>query len=46
MLSLTALVLVGGAAGDQFGRRRVFSSAPRCSPPRRCGAASPATSRN
>src|SRR5689334_5296249 len=24
MLSLTALVLVGGAAGDQFGRRRVF----------------------
>src|SRR5882757_4187499 len=26
MLSLTALVLVGGAAGDQFGRRRVFIS--------------------
>src|SRR2546423_10579644 len=24
MLSLTALVLVGGAAGDQLGRRRVF----------------------
>lgn len=24
MLSLTALVLTGGAAGDQFGRRRVF----------------------
>ena len=24
MLSLTALVLIGGAAGDQFGRRRVF----------------------
>jgi len=24
MLALTALVLVGGAAGDQFGRRRVF----------------------
>jgi EmrB/QacA subfamily drug resistance transporter len=24
MLSLTALVLIGGAAGDQFGRRRIF----------------------
>ena len=24
MLSLTALVLTGGAAGDQFGRRRIF----------------------
>ncbi|MBV8840078.1 MAG: MFS transporter [Alphaproteobacteria bacterium] len=24
MLSLTALVLVGGAAGDQFGRRKIF----------------------
>src|SRR5258705_7356453 len=24
MLSLTALVLIGGAAGDQLGRRRVF----------------------
>src|SRR5258708_29820780 len=24
MLSLTALVLVGGAAGDQLGRRRIF----------------------
>src|SRR5256714_6115042 len=26
MLALTALVLVGGAAGDQLGRRRVFAS--------------------
>ena len=26
MLSLTALVLVGGAAGDQLGRRRVFNA--------------------
>src|SRR5215831_8700712 len=24
MLSLTALVLIGGAAGDQLGRRRIF----------------------
>src|SRR6185503_2203599 len=24
MLSLTALVLLGGAAGDQFGRRKIF----------------------
>src|SRR2546423_1846411 len=29
MLSLTALVLVGGAAGDQLGRRRVFVAATR-----------------
>ena len=32
MLLLGALILVGGAAGDRFGRRRVFCSASPCSP--------------
>jgi MFS family permease len=38
MLSLTALVLIGGAAGDQLGRRRVFVAGTACSPQPRSGA--------
>ena len=37
-LFLAALLLAGGAAGDRFGRRRVFCSASRCSPRLRSGA--------
>ena len=40
LLLLSALILVGGSAGDRFGRRRVFASASSSSPrrPIACGA--------
>jgi MFS family permease len=39
LLTLGALVLIGGAAGDRFGRRRVFLIGVACSPwpPIACG---------
>jgi MFS family permease len=46
MLSLTALVLTGGAAGDQFGRRRVFVIGTALFAAASLCAAFPATSRN
>jgi MFS family permease len=40
-LFLSALILVGGALGDQFGRKRVFSSVSSRSPPHRSSVAPP-----